>query len=450
MSNILINREIYTFIRDFFATEKKALLISGARQVGKTFAIRHVAHQIFENVIELNFAEQPALKDIFNSSRSTKEILTRISVMTGDRMVKGKTLIFFDEVQECPEVITAIKFLVEEGSYRYALSGSLLGVQLCDIRSVPVGYLTERRMYPLNLAEFMQAVGMSQSVTDHIKNCFDRRLAVDSVIHRKMLELVNLYLVVGGMPEVVAKYLATGNIEQVRATQTDILNAYHKDIAKYDLNNKLYIQEIFDIIPAELDAKNKRFVLTSLSGTPRFDRLKNSFLWMTDAGVALPTYNINEPRVPLQLNMLRNLFKLFLNDVGLLSRFCSAEVVLSILNGKADINFGAIYENLAAQELASHDYKLYYFNSKRQGELDFVIEHNGHALPIEIKSGKDYKRHNALSNVMSSAEYDIPMAMVFSNGNVESDGRVLYLPIYMLMHIKEARIENPVFQFTPL
>lgn len=446
----MINRKIYGYIREFFTKESKALLISGARQVGKTYAIRHVGREIFERVVELNFIENPSLKALFANPRSAKEMLLRLSAYAGGNLEKGKTLFFFDEIQECPDIMTAIKFLVDEGSYKYVMSGSLHGVQMKDIRSLPVGYLTEKKMYPLDLEEFAAAVGMSDMVMSHLRDCYESKEAVDEVIHTKMLELVNLYLVIGGMPESVVKYLATNNLHDVRAAQEAIINMYKKDIAKYDIGNKLYIQEIFDLIPSELNAKNKRFILKSLNENAKYERYRNSFLWLSDAGVALPVYNVEEPKQPLRLNEQRNLFKLFMNDVGLLSSCYSFELTLKIITGEANINYGAIYENLAAQELAAHGYNLYYFNSKRQGEIDFVVEHNGEVLPIEIKSGKDFKRHNALSNVMSTPDYGIKSAMVFSNSNVSSIRRITYLPVYLLMFLRQTEHVDTIVRFKPV
>lgn len=347
-------------------------------------------------------------------------------------------------------MVTAIKFLVDEGSYRYVMSGSLLGVELKDIRSVPVGYMAEKEMFPLDFEEFAEAVGMSADVMKYVKECYEQRKVVDEVVHDKMNDLVRLYLIIGGMPEAVQKYIVTNNLQVVREAQRAILHLYGKDIAKYDPKNKLYIKDIFDLIPSELNAKNKRFILKALNEKAKFERYKNSFLWLADAGVALPTYNVEEPRLPLKLGEQRNLFKLFLSDVGLLASQYAANIAIDLLTGKSEINNGSIYENFAAQELRAHGYVLYYFNNKKQGELDFVVEDKGKVLPIEIKSGKDYKRHNALSNVMGNEEYDIPHAIVYSNGNVEVVGRILYYPIYMLMYLQPEMLAEPIFKFSPI
>ena len=446
----MLKRKIFKYLADFFRNESKALLLTGARQVGKTFAIRNVGSECFDVVIGLNFIEKPEYVKIFEQPRNAKEILLRISALTEQELVPGKTLIFFDEVQECPEIVTAIKFLVEEGSYNYVMSGSLLGIEMKDIRSVPVGYMVVKEMFPLDFEEFCDAVGMSDEVMAHLRGCYENDKSVDEVVHNKMLDLLKLYLVVGGMPSVVVKYLQTNNMKLVRDEQQAIINAYRMDITKYDSENKLYIKDIFDMIPSELNAKNKRFILKSLNENAKFERYRNSFLWLSDAGVALPTYNVEEPRVPFKLAEQRNLFKLFSNDVGLLACQYAAGFQLQIVTGQLNVNFGAIFENFAAQQLKANGFDLHYFNSKKQGELDFVIEFDGKVMPLEIKSGKDYKRHNALVNVLGNDEYGIETAIVFSSGNVERNGKIRYLPIYMLMYLHLPEIEDSIFKFQPM
>lgn len=446
----MIKRKIYNYLHSFFKENKKSLLITGARQVGKTYAIREIGKACFKHFVEFNFIEEPRLKTVFAEPHDAESLLLRLSAMAKTKLIPNQTLIFFDEVQECPEVVTAIKFLVDEGSYRYVMSGSLLGVELKDLRSVPVGYMAEKEMNPLDFEEFATALGMSDEVMEHLYNCYEHRQPVDSVVHDKMLELLRLYLVIGGMPAIVAKYLATNNLQEVRDEQENIVRMYQKDITKYDADNKLYIKEIFDMIPSELNAKNKRFILKSLHEKAKFYRYKNSFLWLADAGVALPTYNVEEPRLPLKLNEQRNLFKLFLNDVGLLACLYSQSFQSDIIMGEVNGNYGAVFENFAAQELHAHGYALYYFNSKKQGELDFVIEHEGRVLPIEIKSGKNYKRHNALTNVMENADYAIKEAVVFASGNIEIQENTVYLPVYMLMYLRPKEMTNPIFVFHPI
>ena len=433
----MISRKIENRIHEFYKKDKKALLITGARQVGKTYIIREVGKADFESFIEINFLENRTAQSLFENARSSADILLRISAITDQPLIPGKTLIFFDEVQECKEIVTAIKFLVDEGSYRYILSGSLLGVDLKDIRSAPVGYMNIFEMYPLDFEEFALASGVSERVIDSLRNSFSSYTPVDAIVHEKMMDLFRLYLIVGGMPSVVARYLATNNLQEVTQEQRAILALYRQDIAKYDPNNKLYLEDIFALIPSELNSKNKRFILKNLNENFKFSRYQNSFLWLKNAGVALPTFCVTEPTVPLMLNKSANLFKLFLSDVGLLASMYMDGIQLKLLNREKDINFGSIYENAAAQELKAHGYDLYYFNSKKQGELDFVIERGGDVLPIEIKSGKDYQRHAALDNVMGNKDYAIHVAFVFQNDNVSVNGRIVYLPIYMLMFLQK-------------
>ena len=420
-----------------FRQEDKALLITGARQVGKTFIIREFGKQAYQSFIEINFLENKTAASLFENARDSRDLLLRLSAIADKPLIPGQTLIFFDEVQECPEIVTAIKFLVEEGSYRYILSGSLLGVDLKDIRSVPVGYMDIVQMYPLDFEEFALANRVSPNVIDALREAFEEKRPVDAVVHERMMALFRLYLVVGGMPAAVMKYLETNNLRDVIGEQQAIIALYKKDIARYDPEEKLYLEDIFDLIPSELNCKNKRFILKNLNENFKFSRYSNSFLWLKDAGVALPTFCVAEPTVPLRLSKSSNLFKLFLSDVGLLASMYMDHIQVKILNGEKSINFGAVYENAAAQELKAHGFDLYYFNSKKQGELDFLIERNGHVLPIELKSGKDYTKHAALSNVLANEDYDIPEAYVFQNDNVSQTGKITYYPIYMLMFVEK-------------
>lgn len=442
----MLERKIYKRIEQFLKTESKALLITGARQTGKTFAVREVGKRCFDNFVEINFIEKPEAIGIFNNADNVADILRRLSLIVQRRLVAGKTLVFLDEVQECPNIITAIKFLVEEGSYRYIMSGSLLGVTLKDVRSIPVGYMKTEQMFPLDFEEFACAIGISEGIFASLKHAWEEREPVDNFVHEKMMEIFRLYLVVGGMPEAVNKYIASNNLRDVVDVQHDIVNLYKKDIAKYDPTHKLYIEEIFNLIPPELNDKNKRFILKRMNEHFKFDRYENSFLWLADAGVALPTYNVEEPKMPLLLSRSRNLFKLFMNDVGLLSSQYSDGIQLRIINGDKSLNYGSVYENVVAQELRAHGFDLYYFNSKRQGELDFVVEKNGKVLPIEVKSGKDYERHNALSNVMRTPEYAIDQALVLGNTNLKTQGNVTYTPIYMVMFLQKEETINMTYK----
>ena len=433
----MLKRKIDDYITNFYSNTNKALLVTGARQIGKTFSIRQFGSR-FKSFIEINFVENPDAIGLFKGAKNCDDILLRLSTITTVPLIKGETLIFFDEVQKCPDIVSAIKFLVDEGSYRYILSGSLLGVELKDLRSEPVGYMGIKEMFPLDLEEFISCIGINEKIIAKLRQAWNERIPVDDIIHNKLMELFRLYLIVGGMPASVDEYIRTNNLQNVLFVQRDIINLYKRDIAQYDYNNKLYIEEIFDLIPPELNTKNKRFILKNLNEGAKFERFKNSFLWLKNAGVALPVYNVEEPKVPLLLARSRSLFKLFQNDIGLLAAQYSEGISMRIIKGDKDINFGSIYENAIAQELVAHSIVPYYYNNKKRGELDFVIEINGKVLPIEVKSGKNYETHRALANIMDCPSYDLPEAIVFNNENLKVSGKIIYAPIYMIMFIEKS------------
>ncbi|MDE7420003.1 MAG: AAA family ATPase [Muribaculaceae bacterium] len=437
----MLTRKLTDFLTDFYANQKTALMLTGARQTGKTFAIRELGKS-YKSFIEVNFIKSPEAINLFKNVYSAEEILLRLSAFTDYPLIKGDTLIFFDEVQCCEDIVTAIKFLVDEGSYRYALSGSLLGVELKDLRSVPVGYMSVKEVYPLDFEEFLINAGVAPRIFRHLRKCWEDITPVDEVVHERLINLFRLYSIVGGMPAAVERYLSTNDLNVVVQTQKDIISLYKKDISQYATKDKLKIKEIFNLIPSELDAKNKRFILKRLNEHAKYDRYQNDFLWLSNAGVAIPVYNVSEPRLPLKLAETRNLFKLFSNDVGLLAAQYADSLRISILSGDIDVNFGAIFENAVAQELLCHGINPYYFNSKRMGELDFVIAGRDSVIPIEVKSGKDYERHNALRNVLECKEYDIEKAYVLCHGNMKSDGRIIYAPIYMTMFITPAVLDS--------
>lgn len=437
----MLKRKIDSYLKRFYETTDKALLITGARQVGKSFSIREFG-KAFKSFIEINFVDNPEAIRIFRSAKNSRDILERLSVIPGVKLMKGETLIFFDEVQLCPEIVTAIKFLVDEGSYRYILSGSLLGVELRDLRSEPVGYMGVQQMYPLDFVEFISALGITEKVLESLRRAWETRTPVDSFVHEKIMELFRLYLVVGGMPAAVNQYIKTHDLGQVLEIQKDIIHLYKRDIAQYAPEQKLSLSEIFELIPPELNAANKRFILKSLNKNAKFERYQNDFLWLKNAGVALPVYNVEEPKVPLLLARSRNLFKLFQSDVGLLASQYAEGIQLRILMGDKNINFGSVYENAVAQELVAHGIQPYYYNNKKRGELDFVIELEGNVLPIEVKSGKDYVLHRALANIMDCPDYTLPEALVLCNDNVKKVGNITYAPVYMSMFL-ERRNEAP-------
>lgn len=442
----MLTRTVDRILIDHFKISKTALLIEGARQIGKTFSIRQFGKK-FKTYIEINFIEQPEAISLFKDLSNTKALLARLSLFTKQKLIKRDTLIFFDEVQICPEVITYIKILVDEGSYNYILSGSLLGIEINDLRSVPVGYLTIKRMFPLTFREFALNLGLNSSILENLETSFKEKKPVDDFIHKKMMELFRVYLVVGGMPAAVNRYIETNNLNEVIDIQNQIVNLYKKDITQYDKNNKLAIAQIFELIAPQLNSQNKRFIIKDIKSGVKFDRYENSFLWLKDAGFALPVYNVETPKIPLELSKSRSLFKLFMSDVGLLASEYSQGIQLKIISGDDKLNCGAIFENYIAQELTACEHDLYYYNNKKRGELDFLIEYDGEVLPIEVKSGKDYKVHRALSNIMDCGEFNLNRALIFNNSNLKVEGKLTYAPIYMAMFLKqEIKDEDSIYK----
>ena len=432
----MLKRKIWPKLEAFKATaDKKTLLLTGARQVGKTYIVEQFARARYKSFVEINFVEDSAAKAIFHDVADEKDVLRRITTYAQGKIIPGETLVLFDEVQECPEAVTYAKFLVDKGGCHYIYSGSLLGVELKNVRSVPVGYMDEEEMFPLDFEEFLTANGESEDVISEAKSAFEGRRAVDAFIHDRLMRYFKLYLVVGGMPAAVQKYVDTNDLAAVAAEQRFVIRAYRRDISKYDPDHALRIREIYDLLPSELASENKRFKLSGAVPDSRFSRVEDGFLWLKNAGVAIPACSVEEPKPPLRLSEKRNLFKLFANDVGLLAAMYAEGIQLRILAGEKAFNIGAVYENAVAQELKAHGFCPYYYHSKKRGELDFVVENAGNAIPIEVKSGKDYKRHNAIRNVLADGNYPINEAIVLSNENVERVGKITYAPVYMAMFV---------------
>lgn len=447
----MLHRKIEKTIIDWLKKEKKALLIDGARQVGKTYIIRKVLEKNHYDYIEFNLIETPEMVGLLTNCETVDDMITNLSLFSNKPFVKGKTVIFFDEIQEFKELATKIKFWVDEGSFRYIFSGSLLGVELKNIKSAPVGYLKTVTMYPMDFEEFLQIYNFTDELKESLYASFVGHKPVNEEVHNRMMKIFNTYLNVGGMPSAVKRFNETKSLEDVISEHEDIVVQYKKDFTRYEKEDKKpYLTQIYDLIPAELNAQNKRFNFADLKKGLRYERSEDNFVWLSSAGVALPTYNTSAPTVPLLLNEKSSLFKLFLSDVGMLTSLYGRATKMKLLSNDQNINYGAIYENVVAQELKAHGFKLYYFNSKKTGEVDFVIEYNGKVMPIEVKSGKDYRKHSALINVIDTPNYSIDEAIVLTNYNVSVSGKITYYPIYMLMFIRNDEIKMPKLELDDL
>lgn len=440
----MLKRKIEKDILRWIERGDKALLVSGVRQAGKTYVIRKCLEETGSDFIEFNLIDMPQVSSIINSASDTSDLVMKLSLLSGREVTPGKTIFFFDEIQRCKEIVTRIKFLVDDRRFRYILSGSLLEVELINLRSAPVGYLETLDMYPLDFEEFLQVFAVNEDLLGSLRHAYLEKIPVDDEIHKKMIEIFNLYIIIGGMPASVELYKESGNIDDVIRNHNSLVERYKEDFTQYEAENrKLLISQIYNLIPSELNEKNKRFNVRDIKKNLRYDRIEDSFIWLWKAGVALGVFNVTTPEIPLLLNEKNSLFKLFLSDVGLLTSIYGRSSKLAVLMNDEGVNKGAVYEDVVAQELNSHGYPLYYYNSKKYGELDFVIEHNGKVLPLEVKSGKDYERHSALDRVLSIEEYGIEEAYVLSNANVKRKGKITYLPIYMIMFIDEKATAFP-------
>lgn len=421
-----------------FRANHGALLIKGARQVGKTTSIRLFAKEQYQNFIEINFEREPQLKEIFDGSLNANSIILKMSASGLGPFVPRETLIFFDEIQSCPNARTAIKFLVEDGKYDYIESGSLLGINYKEVSSYPVGFEEHITMSSLDFEEFLWAVGIGEAVIDHLRVCFEKKEKVEPFIHKQITERFHEYMVIGGMPQVINEYLATSDMQRVVAVQKNIIASYRDDISKYAKGNKVKAKEVFDVIPYQLMKKNNRFYFTSMSKEKTLRSYEGALMWLHDAGIARMCCNVSSPSFPLVLNEKRNIFKLFLCDTGLLSAMCYPNVQKEILLGNISVNEGAIMENMIADMLLKNEHSLYYYDCKKPKsmEVDFLITYQNSIQPIEVKSGKAYRKHDSLSNLIKTNS-DLAQPMILCQDNVFIDREFLYLPLYMAMFLHD-------------
>lgn len=419
----------------------KALLVDGARQIGKTFLLEEFGRREYRDFVKIDFLVDKDARRVFSSATSAERVTELISLRVGHELVPGETLVFFDEVQEAQDIVTFAKYLVLDGRFDVALSGSMLGVELGGVRSWPVGYLHTVDMAPLTFEEFCWARGVPQSVLDQVSEAYAMRCPVDDALHLALVDLFRQYLVVGGMPEAVQRSLdARNDLGAVRQVHADLLALYREDIAKHARDRSLQVKAIFDAIPSQLAKENKRFQLKALKAGARFERFSNDFAWLVAARSALKTVNVTEPKPMLARTEEPERFKLYQSDTGMLFAGYPASVSMAALTGDRSVNFGAVYENVVAQELAAIGAPLRYYHNSRKGEVDFLVEtKEGKVLPVEVKSGKDYKLHTALNNLLGTGEYGIEEAVVLSEANVSKSSRegkpVYYLPLYMVGHV---------------
>ena len=440
----MLERKFTSFLEHFLVTEPdKILLVNGARQIGKSYLIRYVGQKMFSHFVEINLKEDAEGDKVFADVHTTDDLYMRLSnYSSGSLGDKTDTLVFLDEIQSYPHLMTMLKFLNQEARYRFIASGSQLGVALSQTPSVPLGSVTIVQMFPLDFEEFLWATGIGKEWIENIKACFVGEKELDENTHNILLKRFRYFLLVGGMPEAVNHFLADRNMLRVRQTHRDIHNLYRIDASQYDEEHKLKIRKIYDLVPSNLENKKKRMVYKNIEGKKgkTFSDYADEFEYLTNSGVALEVSAVSNPHFPLVESDQKRLVKLYLNDVGLLTNFLYGLNVNAVLQDIRSVNLGTVYESVVAQELAAHGFKLHYYDNKKKGEVDFLVDDHDklEVLPIEVKSGKDYTQHSALTNFLATPDYGISRAIVFSNERkVYEKKGVTYLPIYYCMFIND-------------
>lgn len=439
----MLFRKIESLIEAHLRSDtNKILLIDGARQVGKTYIIRYVGRKLFENFIELNMVEDSLGDRLFAEVRTVEDFYLQVSMLAGSKMKQREnTLIFIDEIQAYPHLLTLLKFLAQDGKFTFIASGSLLGVTLSQTTSIPMGSIRKVRMFPLDFEEFLYANGLNEFAVSAIHKKFENEESLDEQMHNKLMDLFRKYLLVGGLPDAVNSYLNDHNIQLVREIQSEIHDYYAADASKYDEEKKLKIRRIYDLIPSNMENKKKRVIAQSIENKKgkTFSDYSDEFDYLISAGIALNVQAISNPVFPLIESTGKNLLKLYLNDVGILTGILYGNNIRAVLDDEKSINLGSVYESVVASELLAHGCKLFYYDNRSKGEADFIIDDYSSlsAVPIEVKSGKDYTVHSALNTFVQNEDYHIKKAFVLSNERtVKHKGKITYLPIYYIMFFR--------------
>ncbi len=439
----MLYRKFAKDIEEFLNDEPdKILLVNGARQIGKSFIIRYVGKKLFKNFIEINLREDKEGEQIFSNVRTTSDLYIQLGIVGGNKLGQLEdTLVFLDEIQEYPHLLTMLKFLRQDRRYRFIASGSLLGVALHDTGSVPIGSVEIRQMYPLDFEEFLLASGFNLEAIETLRGKCERGESLDEKNHAYVLKKFREYLVTGGLPEAVNSFVTGLNVVKLRRIQKNIHNLYRIDCSKYDTEKKLAIRKVYDIIPSLMENKKKRVVVKNIENKKgkQFSDYEQEFDYLVNAGVALEVKAVSNPKFPISESETKNLIKLYLNDVGILSYLLYNTNINAILNDDASVNLGNVYETAVAQELHAHGFKLHYYDNKQKGEVDFLVDDYDSlsVLPIEVKSGKDYRHHSALDNFLQTADYGIKKAIVLSNERrVYEETGIRYMPVYYVAFIR--------------
>lgn len=440
----MLHRKIEQVIIDYLQnSSNKIMIIDGARQIGKSYIIRFVGSELlkdkFTNYIEINFVEDYLGDKLFENVNNKEDFYLQLSMIAGDKMKeKENTLIFIDEIQQYPQFLTMLKFLKQDDKFTYICSGSLLGVTLTKTTSIPIGSIDIVHMFPLDFEEFLLANGFNEFAINSLKTKFKNLETLEETTHNKVLDLFKKYLLIGGLPDAVNSFINKKNIVEVRKIQSDIYDYYGDDASKYDKEHKLKIKRIYDLIPSSLENKKKRIIVQNIENIKgkRFSSYQDEFDYLINSGIALEVKALSTPVFPLIESSGKNLLKLYLNDVGILTNILYKHNISAVLNDEKSINLGTVYESVVASELKAHGHKLFYYDNKTNGEVDFLIDdyNNLSVLPLEIKSGKNYTIHNAINKFLSNKDCNVKKGYVLSNERkIFKKNNIIYLPIYMIM-----------------
>lgn len=438
----MLQRKFAKFLEAFLSeSQNKILLVNGARQIGKSFIIRYIGSQLFPNFIEIDLRADSENEQLFADVSSVESFYLQLSAFAGNRLgEKQDTLIFLDEIQVYPRLLTLLKFLNQDDRFTYIASGSQLGVALSQTPSVPLGSVLIKQMFPLDLEEFFWAMGVGEEAINAARVCFQNQQALPEKLHNRFMHIFKYYLLTGGLPDAVNQFLKDKNIQRMRDIQRDIHALYGIDASQYDQQNRLKIRRVYDVIPSNLENKKKRVVVNRIENKKgkQFSDYEYEFDYLVQSGIALQVDAISNPRFPLLQSVKKSLLKLYLNDVGILTALLYQNNINAVLNDECSINLGTVYEAIVAQELRAHGFDLYYYDNKQHGEVDFLIDNYStlSIVPLEIKSGKDYYVHSALNHFVSNKEYGIQNAIVLSNNaEVIQKDKIIYMPIYFVMFI---------------
>lgn len=430
-------RKIEQYIKEYLLSKNdKILCIVGARQIGKTYIISKVIHDLFENCIEINFDADEKSDQYYKNIRTIQDFYIQLSINYGNIMDKKEnTVIFLDEIQIYPQYFSLLKQLSKDGRYTFICSGSSLGVEINDTGLSPMGSITIKNMYPMDFEEFMIANGTGEEALNFIRKSYKECKSLSESLHNSLMNSFYAYLYTGGLPDCVKTYVEEKNVMKIKDIQKDIHSFYKKDASKYDKERGLSIKKIYDILPSNIDNKVKRIQYKTIENIDQadFKRYQDDFEYLTKSGIAIECKAISEPKYPLIQSSNKNLIKLYMNDVGILTYLLYRNNINAILQNRSGVNLGAVYETAVIQELTAHGHTCYYYDRKKVGEVDFLIDdyENLCTLPIEVKSGKEGYTMHAMPKLLETENYRMKRGIVLSNDReVKTEDKIIYMPIY--------------------